>query len=137
MRKGQYYVIEQTILIGAGLVIALGFVLAFDAMRGNIQEQTLDTQTQLISRLVASTGVELVEGGVDGEYRFTLPRTLSGERYLIELSNGEVVTTSSGVSHRSGLYGLASQIRVDGSMQSEAGGLLVSFGDGTLRVQPQ
>lgn len=137
MRKGQYYVIEQTILIGAGLAIALGFVMAFDALRGDIQEQTLEQQTELMSRFISSTSVEMIESGVEGEYRLSLPRTLSGERYFIQLQDGEVTTTSSDATKQSGLFGLKQQISVDGSAQSDAGGVVLSFRDGTLRLQPQ
>lgn len=137
MRKGQYYVVEQTILIGAGIVIALGFLAAFNTMRGNIQDQTLETQTQLVSRLFASTGVEIIENDVEGTYTISLPRTLSGEQYLVTLTGRGVETTSSGVKERSSLFGLEAQITTEGNVESDAGGAVIGFEDGTLRIRPQ
>lgn len=105
-RSGQYALIEQVLLFGAGIAIALGFMVAFNDMASGIQADTAETQTRLVSKMVAADTVELVESGLDGQLLVSIPASVATQEYAIVVTDTGVETVTLGAQYTAALYGL-------------------------------
>lgn len=127
MRKGQYAVVEQILLFGVGITIALGLLAAFQVVGDDIRGETASTQTELLSQYMAANTVELAESGAEGKFIFDLPDKLAGQGYAIKYANDGIVTVTSGAKHTAGVHGLSSLITLDGSIESGEQSVAVTF----------
>lgn len=133
-RSGQYSLIEQVVLFALGISITIGFLVAFEDLTADIQADVGETQTQLVSRYVASGAVELVESDSEGRFVISLPGTVADQVYVLRLTQDGVEIETTGQRYTAALYGLANRISTTGAIESRAGGVRVTFDDGTLEL---
>ncbi len=117
-RSGQYTIIEQVILFGAGISIALGFLAAFQGIGADVQAGTADAQTRLLSKYIAAGAVELVESGAEGTVRLSVPSSVAQQDYAIQLDDSGVSVVTREVRHTSSVYGLAATVDLSGIQES-------------------
>lgn len=117
-RKGQYAIVEHIILIGAGIAIALGFLAAFQSMNSSIEGGAKEVEARSVSRMVATTAVELVESGSTGKYVLEVPATIANNEYALKLREGGVEVVTAGAAYTAPLHGIPSRVAVDGDIIS-------------------
>lgn len=137
MRKGQYAIIEHTILLGVGITLTLGLLLMFETVGEDVSDTTTDIQMRLASEYMAVHAIELVESGAEGRVTATMPGADSNQDYAITLSADGVEAVTSGSQHVSSLYGIPSRIKAEGSVVSQDSDAAVSYRDGALEVGPK
>lgn len=137
MRKGQYAIIEHTILLGVGITLTLGLLLMFETVGEDVSDTTTDIQMRLASEYMAVHAIELVESGAEGRVTASMPAAGGGQDYAITLSDDGVSAVTSGSRHVSPLYGLPSRISAEGSVVSQDTDATVTYRNGTLEVAPE
>lgn len=134
-RRGQYALIEQVILFTLGISITLGFLVAFENLTEDIRADMAETQTELVSRYVASSAVELVASGSEGRFTLGLPETVAAQVYALRVTDDGVEVETVGQSHTASLHGLTSVLDESGAVESRAGGVVLEYRDGTLTLE--
>ncbi|MFB6077205.1 MAG: hypothetical protein ABEK12_03685 [Candidatus Nanohaloarchaea archaeon] len=125
-RQGQYSLIEQVVLFALGISITIGFLVAFEDLTGDVQEDMAETQTQLVARYLASSTVELAESGSDGELVLSIPGTVADRVYVLRLTGDGARIQTTGRQYTASLYGLTEGMAVSGSVESRAGGIALT-----------
>ncbi|MDY6789538.1 MAG: hypothetical protein SVV03_06280 [Candidatus Nanohaloarchaea archaeon] len=119
-RKGQYGVIEQVMIFGFGIAIAVGFLLAFEAFGADAKSQALEDQREILADWTASHVVQLVNTGGKGSLTFSLPESIADEDYIIEFGDSGVSVTAGGGSYSStDLNGLEDKYRFEGEVSGD------------------
>ncbi len=134
-RSGQYALIEQVILFTLGITITLGFLVAFENLTDDIQADMAETQTELVSRYVASSAVELASSGSEGRFALSLPETVAAQIYAVRLTPDGVEVETVGQQHTASLYGLTTQLEERGAIESRSGGATLTYRDGILTLE--
>lgn len=137
MRAGQYTLIEQTMLFGAGVAIALGFLFVFEDLGGDVQSGTADIQTRLVSQYVASSAVELVESGADGKILVPVPGSIAQQGYVLRLSEDGAAVATTGSRHTAALHGLLSRLDADGTLESGPPSVAVKRDNNQLSLEAE
>lgn len=133
-RKGQYNIIEQVLLFALGLSITIGFLVAFEGLGGDVEEQMASSQSRLIAEYVASSSIELVEGGSSGRFVLDLPDTLAGRAYALRLGGEGVVVETTGSRAETSLKGLETRIQSGGAIEPGEGTTAVVHEDGKVEL---
>lgn len=133
-RNGQYALIEQVLLFTIGISITLGFLIAFEDLTEDIRDDMAEAQTRLVSQHVASSSVELVTSGAEGEFAVALPETVAGQDYAIRMDDGGVTVETAGETHTASLHGLTAVTDVSGALESRSGDITLTYQDGRLEM---
>lgn len=133
-RIGQYAIVEHTILIGVGIALAIGFLIAFQTLSGNVEGSATSIETRLLSSYISANAIELVESGGNGKFTLALPDDITDNVYAVRLSDSGVNVVTTGSTETTSLYGLERRIRMDGSVTSQAQSVSLIYADGSLSV---
>ncbi|MCJ7479334.1 MAG: hypothetical protein MUP63_04120 [Candidatus Nanohaloarchaeota archaeon QJJ-7] len=128
MRKGQYALVEQVILFGLGISVALGFMYAFQGIGEDIEEDVRSHQVDVVSSYLAYASADLIESGSEGSISMEIPEKIASENYIVRFGEGGVELQMAGEKSISPLYGLESRIEPGGQVLSN-----VRFSEVTLR----
>lgn len=135
VRKGQYTLVEQVILFALGISITLGFLFAFKDLRTTVKGDVGERQTELVAEYLASTSLEIVESGAEGQMLVPVPQEIAGDTYAAEMGDGGVLIEMVGRSEVAPLYGLASRVDAGGRTVSSTGEVSVTFLDDDLSIR--
>lgn len=120
MSKGQTQVIEIVILFGIGIMIVAGFVAAFEGFGEDVREEAIESQGQVFGDTLSSHIAFLAATGADyGEVSFSMPSSLAGENYHVDLTDtgiGVYIGDQAIISNN--LNGLEHRYDLEGSVQS-------------------
>lgn len=134
-RTGQVSVLEQTVLFGAGLAIALGFLLAFQSVESGISQMTQKAETTLIAKYLAAQTVSLAQSGVEGTVRVDIPETISGNQYGVRLDDNGVNVITTGAASQASVHGLGATMTMTGNMVSRNQPAVFSLDGNTITME--
>lgn len=134
-RSGQFTVIEQVILFGLGVTIATGFLVAFEDFGSDVQDRSLQEQSQALAGLISVNTVELIQTGADGEETFQIPPSIAGEDYFVRFSQDGVTVATTNVSATAGVAGLTERYNFTGSATNDFQTATVTKQDGRIRIE--
>lgn len=118
--KGQSQVVEQVILFGVGISIAFGFLAAFETFGQDVKDRALEEQMELQADLVSSHVAQLIQTGADGTLQFSLPPTIAGESYSIQMTDqGIAVQVTDQTFLSQNLNGLEARYNLSGRVSSD------------------
>ncbi len=120
-KKGQQLIVEEMILFGIGLIIALGFLSAFQGFEKGAKEQSGKDQIEQMGEIISAQIMELVQTKSEGKLIFELPQTLGGERYYIKLKQGGIlIQTQSNKVYVTHVFGLDKKYYFKGGIESSS-----------------
>jgi len=135
MRTGQYTLIEQVVLFTLGISITLGFLYAFNDIKAEVETDMKDSQSELVAEYVASSSIELIESGAEGNIRLPIPQNIASEQYAATASDAGILVQVSGDQALASIYGLGSKVSPDGSVQSQEGTATLYLEDSDLTLR--
>lgn len=133
-RSGQYALVEHTILIGIGIVIAIGFLVAFQTLSGSIEGSATNVETRLLSSFIAVNAIELAESGGNGKFTLALPDDITDNTYAVRMTSSGVNVVTTGSTETTTLYGLEEKLRASGQVTSRDPTISLIYTDGALSV---
>ncbi len=135
-RKGQYGVIEQVIIFGFGIAIAIGFLVAFESFGRDVNNEALKDQRELLADLVSLHVVELAKAGTQGSINFNLPGSAADEDYIIEFQQGGVAVLAGGGAYvSSNLNGLEDRYELEGEVSNDFQTATITLQDNKITVE--
>jgi hypothetical protein len=134
-RIGQYAIVEHTILIGVGIALAIGFLIAFQTLSGSVEGSATSIETRLLSSYMAANAVGLVESGGNGKITLSLPDDITDNVYAVRLSDSGINVVTTGNTETASLYGLERRLEMDGSVTSQSQSVSLVYADGALSVE--
>jgi len=134
-RIGQYAIVEHTILIGVGIALAIGFLIAFQTLSGSVEGSATSIETRLLSSYMAANAVGLVESGGNGKITLALPDDITDNVYAVRLSDSGINVVTTGNTETASLYGLERRLEMDGSVTSQSQSVSLVYADGVLSVE--
>lgn len=136
-RIGQYAIVEHTILIGIGIAVAIGFLIAFQTLSSSVEGSATSIETRLLSSYVAANAVELVESGGNGKFTIDLPTDITDNVYAVRLTGNGVDVVTTGSTETTTLYGLERKLRPNGHVTSQMQTVSLVYADGELSVEEE
>lgn len=118
--KGQYLIVEEVLIFSIGLIIVLGFFSTFQYFSKETKSNAVREQLEVVGSYIKSKVVETVQMDGTGKISVDLPHKLAGDSYAVYLnSKGIEMTSSSGKSYASGIYGLEGSYNFNGKILSD------------------
>ncbi len=119
MQLGQAQIVEQVILFGVGLAIALGFLTAFETFGRDVKDRAIEEQMRLNANLISSHVGQLIQTGAEGSLRFRLSPSIANEDYSVNFTDSGVAVRVGDKTHLStSLNGLEEQYDLQGRVTS-------------------
>lgn len=125
-KKGQNIVVEEVLVFGIGLVLALGLFTTFQTFGNQAQTSVAREKLSTIASYVRATIMQATQIHGSGKVFMSVPHELSGSSYLIDLNTSQLaVVSADGHSHAMQLHGVESTYALQGQAHSEADRIFV------------
>ncbi|MFP4046055.1 MAG: hypothetical protein ACLFS3_03270 [Candidatus Aenigmatarchaeota archaeon] len=124
-RKGQYLSAEQMLLFSLGIVITISIYFSFTSIHGKVQGFTQEDQMEEVAYSVVSSlgkietmSTKFGTGQTNITLNISIPRTISNDPYLINVTENRVLVEQDSKEVTVGLAGFQDRFEVEGEVHS-------------------
>ncbi len=135
MLKGQFRIVEESILFLIGILIVSMVIMSFQSVEKKLKDTSIHDHFLSVASYLEN-GIMKVSKYDNAEIRLKIPNKLSDRVYVVELRNGvtiyDYLKPSTNVSES--LFGMESKKSFSGYVFSSAGYLIIRSSDKNISV---